>query len=47
MRIEGCDHWRETVRKVYDMCHLRDEMAMDVVDLIEERHAAFFGAERR
>lgn len=39
------DEWRETVRLIYDVCHLQQEVTpMDVVALIEQRHPAFFGA---
>jgi len=40
------DHWRETVRNLYDMLHVQpDVTAMELVAIIEARHAAFFGAQ--
>jgi hypothetical protein len=50
MRVDR-NRWRETVRDIYDLVHLEGmtgdhnaTLAMEVVHLIEQRHAAFFGA---
>ena len=45
MRVDR-DRWRETVRNLYDILHLQpDVTAMELVAIIEARHAAFFGAQ--
>ena len=42
--------WRDTVRDIYDMLHLDDNLSVAslrsaVVTLIEDRHPRYFGAE--
>jgi len=46
--------WRETVRDVFDLAHFHEtdslfdgsELAREVVTMIEERHPAYFRADR-
>jgi hypothetical protein len=57
-RVQDEMPWRQTVRDLYDMLHFGEggnifsegeagRLAEGLVALIEERHPAFFGAERK